>query len=208
MPINESPPLSIKAWPLMSKNMCHFPRFLRLGCISVIWSQRRRLMIHHRVKEIHLNGRWKKKKTEWTKCGGFWYFMACTGLQVYLAHKLKGRIYRWLHSFGNAVYKSYIEYFNSFSLLVCDTFSRNKNDQQHPDRRHPTCLTLWVYLLQVIRIESFFLGTPPQSFLPHRSRENRREGREEEVTGDLVDYQFDAWGEWVRQKEGGLNVLG
>lgn len=105
MPINESPPLSIKAWPLISKNMCHFPRFLCLGCISVIWSQRRRLMIHHRVKEIHLNGR-LKKKTEWTKCGGFWYFLACTGLQVYSVHELKGRIYRWLHSFGNALYKS------------------------------------------------------------------------------------------------------
>lgn len=59
------------------------------------------------------------------------------------------------------------------------------------------------YPLRVIRIEtpsgifSFLL------FSPSLLKRNRREGREAEATGDLLDYQFDAWGDWVRKREGG-----
>lgn len=46
---------------------------------------------------------------------------------------------------------------------------------------------------------AFFLSF----FSPSLLKRNRREGREAEATGDLLDYQFDAWGEWVRKREGG-----
>lgn len=46
---------------------------------------------------------------------------------------------------------------------------------------------------------AFFLSF----FFPSLLKRNRREGREAEATGDLLDYQFDAWGEWVRKREGG-----
>lgn len=60
--------------------------------------------------------------------------MACTGLQVYSAHKLKWSIYRWLHSFCNALFNSPLNT-STVSVFWSVTPSQKKKKRKHPINR-------------------------------------------------------------------------
>lgn len=112
-------------------------------------------MRHHQVNPS------KRKLNKWRKSRGYWYFMACTGLQVYSVHELKGGIYRW----GCIVFVTLSTEYR-FSLLICDTFSKNK---QTPNNSEDT-LIVWLSEFTCFRWNS-----PPPVF-PHRSRKKQEGG--------------------------------
>lgn len=124
--------------------------------------------------------------------------MACTGLQVYSAHKLKWSIYRRLHSFCNALFKSPLNTSTVSVFWSVTPSQKKKKENTQQIGRRPTCLTLRVYLLQVVRIPP-----SPPPFLPHRSRENGRGGerRRSQVILWIISL-MPGENEWDRKREG------